>query len=229
MACSHPGVSNPESLRGNDVSPTRAPRVLPSVLPFDAPVQASLGFHRFEPVIGIVSPLPWAMLLTRQGISLIDVVDLLVLLFKSPVEFSLEPNPACRHADRTISSPAGASVWRLVSEDSGTRYQSFLLIFRTTRIFTAARCRRRVPCGYNGFSSIWPNFTKATILETLGPFWSLHNTQNQRVCGVLHCALLLHVAMQFGLSHLFEKRAWRIVSEDSGARLRRHRPVFPAD
>jgi len=29
---------------------------------------------------------------------------------------------------------------------------------------------------------------------------------------------LLHVAMQFGLSHLFEKRAWRIVSEDSGDR-----------
>ena len=32
----------------------------------------------------------------------------------------------------------------------------------------------------------------------------------------MHCALLLHVAMQFGLSHLFEKRAWRKVSEDSG-------------
>jgi hypothetical protein len=34
----------------------------------------------------------------------------------------------------------------------------------------------------------------------------------------MHCALLLHVAMQIGLSHLFEKRAWRIVSEDSGDR-----------
>ena len=32
----------------------------------------------------------------------------------------------------------------------------------------------------------------------------------------MHCALLLHVAMQIGLSHLSEKRAWRIVSEDSG-------------
>jgi hypothetical protein len=41
----------------------------------DALAQTSLGFHRFEPVIGIVSPLPWAMLLTRQGISLIHVVD----------------------------------------------------------------------------------------------------------------------------------------------------------
>jgi hypothetical protein len=69
---------------------------------------------------------------------------------------------------------------------------------------------------FTGFSSIWPNFTKATLRETLGPFWSLHNTQNQRVCGALHCALLLHVAMQFGLYHLSEKRAWRKVSEDSG-------------
>ena len=36
----------------------------------DALAQTSLGFHRFEPVIGTVLPLPWAMLLTRQGISL---------------------------------------------------------------------------------------------------------------------------------------------------------------
>ena len=54
------------------------------------------------------------------------------------------------------------------------------------------------------------------LLFTLGPFWSLHNTQNQRVCGVLHCAQLLHVAMQFGLYHLLEQGAWRKVSEDSG-------------
>ena len=32
----------------------------------------------------------------------------------------------------------------------------------------------------------------------------------------MHCALLLHVAMQFGLYHLPEKGAWRKVSEDSG-------------
>src|ERR1039457_1123121 len=38
----------------------------------------------------------------------------------------------------------------------------------------------------------------------------------------MHCALLLHVAMQIGLSHLSEKRAWRIVSEDSGV----HRPFL---
>ena len=49
----------------------------------DALAQTSLGFHRFEPVIGIVSPLSWAMLLTRQGISLIHVIDLLSIFFKS--------------------------------------------------------------------------------------------------------------------------------------------------
>ena len=54
------------------------------------------------------------------------------------------------------------------------------------------------------------------LLFTLGPFWSLHNTQKSRVCGVLHCAQLLHVAMQFGLYHLLEQGAWRKVSEDSG-------------
>ena len=43
----------------------------------DARAQTSLGFHRFEPVIGIVSPLSWAMLLTRQGISLGHVIDLI--------------------------------------------------------------------------------------------------------------------------------------------------------
>src|ERR1700683_4633449 len=34
----------------------------------------------------------------------------------------------------------------------------------------------------------------------------------------MHCALLLHIAMQIGLSHLSERRAWRLVSEDSGDR-----------
>ena len=48
------------------------------------------------------------------------------------------------------------------------------------------------------------------------PFWSFINTQKSRVNGVLHCALLLHVAMQFGLYHLPEEGAWRKVSEDSG-------------
>jgi hypothetical protein len=34
----------------------------------------------------------------------------------------------------------------------------------------------------------------------------------------MHCTLLLHVAMQIGLSHLSERRAWRLVSEDPGDR-----------
>ncbi len=67
--------------------------------------------------------------------------------------------------------------------------------------------------------SVIPAYSQILLRQlsfTLGPFWSLHNTQNQRVCGVLHCALLLHVAMQFGLYHLPEEGAWRKVSEDSG-------------
>ena len=77
----------------------------------DALAQASLGFHRFEPVIGIVSPLPWAMLLTRQGISLIHVIDLSSIFLQIKVRFSLRPHPACRHADRTISSPTNRSAF----------------------------------------------------------------------------------------------------------------------
>jgi len=42
----------------------------------------------------------------------------LVFLFESMVRFSLGPHPACRHADRTISSPMKIGVWRVVSEDS---------------------------------------------------------------------------------------------------------------
>jgi hypothetical protein len=34
----------------------------------------------------------------------------------------------------------------------------------------------------------------------------------------MHCAPLLHVAMQIGLYHLVEKRVWRLVSEDPGER-----------
>ena len=55
-------------------------------------------------------------------------------------------NPACRHADRTISSLKNqtasvlrlVSAWRVVSEDSDLIGQSFLLIVRTNRIFTAS-------------------------------------------------------------------------------------------
>ncbi len=72
MACSHPGVSHPESLRGNEVARAFASNLTLGIT-LDALARTSLGFHRFEPVIGIVSPLPWAMLLTRQGISLRSV------------------------------------------------------------------------------------------------------------------------------------------------------------
>jgi len=58
------------------------------------------------------------MLLTRQGISLIDVIDLLSIFIQITVRLSLGSHPACRHADRTISSPMRIGVWRVVSEDS---------------------------------------------------------------------------------------------------------------
>ena len=67
--------------------------------------------------------------------------------------------------------------------------------------------------GFPAYSQI---LLRQRFLETLGPFWSLHNTQKSRVCGVMYCAQLLHVAMQFGLYHLLEQGAWRKVSEDSG-------------
>jgi hypothetical protein len=58
------------------------------------------------------------MLLTRQGISLIDVIDLLGIFVQITVRLSLGSHPACRHADRTISSSMRIDVWRVVSEDS---------------------------------------------------------------------------------------------------------------
>jgi hypothetical protein len=90
MACcpSHPGISHPESLRGNGGAPIR-PSNLTLGIALDALAQTSLGFHRFEPVIGIVSPLPWAMLLTRQGISLSKLLICLLFLFKSVVKMFL--------------------------------------------------------------------------------------------------------------------------------------------
>src|ERR1700722_5856329 len=51
----------------------------------------------------------------------------LVFLFESMVRFSLGPHPACRHADRTISSPMKIGVWRVVSEDSDN-FSSLLFV-----------------------------------------------------------------------------------------------------
>ena len=127
----HLRFSHLKSLRGNEAAPNALASNLTLGIALDALAQTSLGFHRFEPVIGIVSPLPWAMLLTRQGISLFHVIDF-IEKFLSKIKMSLSAHPACRHADRTISSLASASVRRVVSEDSGL-HQSFLLIDCTVR------------------------------------------------------------------------------------------------
>ena len=54
--------------------------------------------------------------LTRQGISLDAVTPSRGLLCE--VGRTFLPSSACRHAVRTISSPACAGDWRIVSEDS---------------------------------------------------------------------------------------------------------------
>jgi hypothetical protein len=89
----HPGIS-PLSRYGIQLA-----LVLPSVLPVMS-LQTSCGLHRFEPVIGTVSPPPWAMLLTRQGISLRSVNFTCAKRWVC----SFQTHPACRHAARTISS-----------------------------------------------------------------------------------------------------------------------------
>jgi hypothetical protein len=54
----------------------------------------------------------------------------------------------------------------MVSEDSGGRFgfQSFLLIDRTCRIFTALNDRERVAQDTTGVSSIWPSLKTARFL-----------------------------------------------------------------
>src|SRR5258708_27994213 len=72
--------------------------------------------------------------LTRQGISL----DAVTTSRDLPREagWTFLPSSACRHAVRTISSPACAGDWRVVSEDSESfPTRSFLRIIRTLRIF----------------------------------------------------------------------------------------------
>ena len=80
--------------------------------------------------------------------------------------------------------------------------------------------------GTNRYSAV-PAYSQILLRQhsTLGPFFLLDQSGIFRLFDrVMHCALFLHVAMQIGLSHLLEKGARRIVSEDSG-----DRPVFPAD
>ncbi len=58
---------------------------------------------------GTVLPPPRAMLLTRQGISLGHML-LIHKDFFLLNQDELTTHPACRHADRTISSPTWSSV-----------------------------------------------------------------------------------------------------------------------
>ena len=84
---------------------------------------------------------------------------------------------------------------------------------------TSCGFHRFEPVKWNGVATAPGNVTYPTRnFATLGPFYCYTNTHICGVCGIKHCALFLHVAMQIGLSHLSEKRAWRIVSEDSGVR-----------
>ena len=74
--------------------------------------------------------------LTRQGISLDAVTTSRDFLREAGRTFL--SSSACRHAVRTISSPAFAGDWRVVSEDSESfPIWSFLRIVRTFRIFTS--------------------------------------------------------------------------------------------
>ena len=73
--------------------------------------------------------------LTRQGISL----DAVTTSHDIPREAgrTFLSSSACRHAVRTISSPAFAEDWRVVSEDSELfPTRSFLRIVRTSCVFT---------------------------------------------------------------------------------------------
>jgi hypothetical protein len=95
----------------------------------DALAQTSLGFHRFEPVIGTVSPLPWAMLLTRQGISLIHVIDSLGIFVR--INGGAFLKAFTLHVAMQIGLYLHRStigVWRVVSEDSDNFGSGLLVI-----------------------------------------------------------------------------------------------------
>jgi hypothetical protein len=87
------------------------------------------------------------------------------------------PRSACCHADRTVSSAAPATVWRAVSEDSPSEgnkpshFESFLLIARPRKIFTAAflfLTKRRVPSFQPGF----PAYSQICSRNYSGPVHS---------------------------------------------------------
>ena len=108
--------------------------------------------------------------LTRQGISLDLVATSHGLLCEAGRTFL--SSSACRHAVRTISSPACAGDWRIVSEDSESLpIRPFLRIARISCIVT----RRWQSAGSREFSD-FPAFGQFLLrlmfewhTKTLGP------------------------------------------------------------
>ena len=113
----HLRISLLKSLRGNQAAPNALTRSLTLGIALDALAQTSLGFHRFEPVVGIVSPLSWAMLLTRQGISLGHVIDFVRVFYSLEIKAIL----LALHVAMQIGlylHRIEFGVWHVVSEDS---------------------------------------------------------------------------------------------------------------
>src|SRR5713226_4931729 len=99
----------PQSIRGQSLA-----RRLPSVPP-SRDRTSPFGLHRYKPVRARIS-------LARQGISLESFCD--------SGAITCPFGPACRHADRTISSSRDRDVRRMASEDSDQFLPWFLMVHR---------------------------------------------------------------------------------------------------
>ena len=89
----------PESLRGFELL-----RILPSVLPVTSLHETSCGFHRFEPVRwNGVATAPGNVTYPTRNFAL--AMLLIHKYFLPSNQDELTTHPACRRADRTISSP----------------------------------------------------------------------------------------------------------------------------
>jgi len=94
----HPGFSHPESLRGS------CHHDLTLGITRDA-LQTSVGLHRFEPVEwNWIASVPGNVTYPTRNFA--RVCYHITLADRSDVEWSFLPLSACRHAVRTISSPA---------------------------------------------------------------------------------------------------------------------------
>ena len=113
----HLRISPLKSLRGNQVTRNAFAWSLTLGIALDALAQTSLGFHRFEPVIGIVSPLPWAILLTRQGISLGHVIDFAEVFTSLEIKAILLTLHVAMQIGLYLHR-IEFGVWHVVSEDS---------------------------------------------------------------------------------------------------------------